>query len=224
MLLRLECVIALFADDVMLDIAARIGAVRHVVERRVRNLRQLLVELGGERFLLLFHRRQRCLELGHFGHQLVGPGLVLGLFGVADFLGRRIAARLCLLEFGDGRPPLFVERHQLFRQRLQPAPLQAAVEGVGMLANPFDVVHGGRLLIPSWPGLSRPSRSGAQSVAYLSVDARHKAGHDSVNNCCKYYSAGFAVAEAARPPLLLRPRPAPFSPPCAPTRSSPRRA
>ena len=28
------------------------------------------------------------------------------------------------------------------RQRLQPAPLQRGVEGVGVVADPFDVVHG----------------------------------------------------------------------------------
>ena len=50
MLLGLECIVALFAEHMMLDVAARVGAVRHVVERRVRDLRKLLVELGGQSF------------------------------------------------------------------------------------------------------------------------------------------------------------------------------
>ena len=38
-LLRLEYVISFFAKYVMLDVAACIGAIRHVIERRVRDLR-----------------------------------------------------------------------------------------------------------------------------------------------------------------------------------------
>ena len=177
MLLRLECVVAFFAEYMMLDVAARVGAVRHVIERRVGDLRKLLVERGGQSFLLVLHRRQRGLELGDFGHQLARLGLILRLFRVADFLRRRIAAGLRLLEFCDGCPPLFVQRHELFRQRIEPAPFQAAVEDVRMLANPLDVVHCNSCL---------PKR-----------DARHKAGHDNVNNSGKPYSAGFALAEAA---------------------------
>ena len=99
----------------MLDISACIGAIRHIVERHVGNLRQLLVQLGAERLLLFFQSRASVdLELGHFGHQLVGLALVFGFLGVADFLGGGIAARLRLLEFGDGRPPLFIERQRAF--------------------------------------------------------------------------------------------------------------
>ena len=39
-----------------------------------------------------FERGQGDLEIIHFGHQLAGPALVLGLFGVTDFLGGGIAA------------------------------------------------------------------------------------------------------------------------------------
>lgn len=46
-----------------------------------------------------------------------------------------------------------------------------------MLANPLDVIHGKSCL---------PKR-----------DARHKAGHDNVNNSSNPYCAGFGFAEAA---------------------------
>ncbi len=106
MLLGLERVVALLADRVTLDIAVLVRAVRHVVRRHVGDLRQLLVELVGELLLLGLQRRQRGLELGDFGHQRFGALLVLGLLRLADFLGRRVAPRLRLLEFGDRRAPL----------------------------------------------------------------------------------------------------------------------
>ena len=115
MLFGLEGVVAFLAGLVMLDIAAGIFAVRHVVEQQVGDLRQLLVELVAEFFLLRFQRRQRDFKLVYFGHQLKRCVLVLFLLGLADLLGRRIAPRLCQLVFGDRRPPLLVERHQSTR-------------------------------------------------------------------------------------------------------------
>src|SRR5262245_32255945 len=169
MLPRLECVIALLAVHMMLDIPTRIRAVRNIIARHIGNLRQLLFEFGGDRLLLLLQRRQRGLEPSHLGHQLAGLSLVLRLLGFANFLGRRIPSRLRLLECRNRCPALFVQRHELFRQRLEPAPFKSAVEGVRMLANPFDVVHGG-VSNSSWPGLSpqvgftRPAQSNSAEV------------------------------------------------------------
>src|SRR4029453_16294875 len=61
MLPWLECTVALFAKHVMLDISARIGAVRHVAEGHIWNLRKLIFEFGGERPLLLLQFWQRGL-------------------------------------------------------------------------------------------------------------------------------------------------------------------
>src|SRR5262249_35205579 len=44
MLLRLERIVAFLAEHMMLDITVRVGTIRHLVEWRIRNLCQLLVE------------------------------------------------------------------------------------------------------------------------------------------------------------------------------------
>src|SRR5690348_7326430 len=72
MLPGIERIIALFAEDVMHDIATCVGAIRNIIERRVRNLRQLFVEFSTKSPLLVFERRQQSLEFGNFGHQRVG--------------------------------------------------------------------------------------------------------------------------------------------------------
>ena len=141
MLLRLERIIALRAEVMMLDIAVLVGAVRHLIERQVRNLREFFLQ-----FLFdLLHRRFKlgklCLEFANLGHQRICARIVLVLLGVADFLGGRVAARLRLLRCQDGRAALLVERDQRLRQRLQPAPFQRCVEGVGVVANGLDVMH-----------------------------------------------------------------------------------
>jgi hypothetical protein len=93
------------------------------------------------------------------------------VLGVADFLRGRVAPGLRLLKSGDRRAPLFVERQELFRHRLKPAPFQPPVKGVRMLANPFDVVHGGFLY--------RPGASSSLETSQ-DADARHKAEHGGV--------------------------------------------
>ena len=91
------------------------------------------------RSLELRHPR---LELGDFGHQLAGARLILGLLGIADLLRRRIASRLRLLGGKNGRAAALVDRQQRRRHRRKPAPLQTGVEGFGVVADRFDVVHG----------------------------------------------------------------------------------
>ena len=115
MLLGLERVISLGAVPAMLDIAVLVGAVRHVVERQVGDLREFLIEFVAKFFLLGLQRRQRDFKLVHLGHQLLRRGLVLFLLGLADFLRRGITPRLRLLELGDRRAALLVERQQLAR-------------------------------------------------------------------------------------------------------------
>src|SRR4029079_8723484 len=197
-LFRLECVVTLFAEHMMLDIAAGVGAIRHFVERRVGDLREFLVERSGQSFLLFLHRGQQGFELGDFGHQLACLGLILCLLRVADFLRRRVAASLRLLKFCDGRSALFVERHELFRQRLQPAPFQAAVEGVRMLANPLDVVHGGASL------------SGYKEYKNKAPSTTPQKRTNSILPALRWL-------KPLPMPLSPQPQPAPFSRPYAPT-------
>ncbi len=109
MLLGLEGVIALLAVRVMLDILAGIGAVRHIVERQIGNLRELDVERGDGTLFLSLHRRNRRLELCDLRHQFRGGRLVFLRLGLADILRSRVAPRLRLFEFGDERAPRFVE-------------------------------------------------------------------------------------------------------------------
>ena len=103
------------------------------------------MEFDSKRILLFLQRWQRgFFSFGHFGHQFVWAlTSSLVFLAVTDFLGCGIPARLSLFELGDRSATLFVERQRAFRQRREPAPFQPTVKGIRMLANSFDVVHGG---------------------------------------------------------------------------------
>ena len=58
----------------------------------------------------------------------------------ADLLRGGVAAAWAASSLDGGAPPL-VELDQLAGLRLEPAPFKAAVERVGVLANPPDVIH-----------------------------------------------------------------------------------
>ena len=94
MLLRREGVIALGSEFMMLDIAVLVGAVRHLVERQVRNFGQRLLQRFVGRLGVGFQLRLRLLQRRDLGHQRIGARVVLGLLGLADFLRRRVASRL----------------------------------------------------------------------------------------------------------------------------------
>ena len=69
--------------------------------------------------------------------------LVLVLLRRADLLRGRVAPRLRMLR-PSGSPRAASRRARAAsRIRRQPAPRRPRVEGVGVVANPFDVVHGG---------------------------------------------------------------------------------
>ncbi len=113
MLFRSEGIMARRAVDMTLDVVVLILAVRHLVVRQVRDLRQLFLQRLGGRLLLLLHRRDRGLEFGDLGHQLLRGGFVLLGLGLADVLRGGVAARLRLLKLGDQRAARLVERQQL---------------------------------------------------------------------------------------------------------------
>ncbi len=142
MLLRREVVIAFGPEFMMLDIAVLVGAVRHLVERQIGDGRQNILKHHISVFRRLFELRHLGLEIVDLGHQRIGSRVVLGLLGLADVLRRRIAARLRQFGRGDGSAPLFVQFDQPLRLAGQPAALQRAIEGLGVVADPFDVVHG----------------------------------------------------------------------------------
>ena len=94
----------------------------------------------------------------------------------ADLLRRRVAARLRLLELQDRGAAALVDRDQLVGLGRQPAPRQRRVEGVGVFADPADVVHelrksefGVISAAPSYPGFDprdlrcMPSQAGRRS-------------------------------------------------------------
>src|SRR5262249_18330510 len=126
--------------------------------------------------------------------------LVLRLLGVADFLGGRIAPGLRLLGGQDCGAAPFVDRQQRRRQRRQPAPLQAGVEGLRVIADRFDVVHGGKFLNRAWEGAppvphpsypakaGYPVRRGVPILAEISGILDHPHARDGTG-----YSAGLAA-------------------------------
>ena len=123
------------------------------------------VELGGGLLLLRVHRGHAVLEVSDLGHQRAGAAFVLRLLRLADLLRGGVAARLRLLEFRDRGAAALVERDQVRRLGRETAPCEAAIEGVGVVANPPDVVHddvfspvtGLRPTIPIRPEWTAPS-------------------------------------------------------------------
>ncbi len=119
---RREAVVALVAEHVVLNIAVFVCAIRHSIERKIRNGGEFLGKLFVCRLRSQFELRHGGLELRNLSHQGSGSRLILCLFSVADFLRGRIAPRLRLLRFEDRRAALLVDREQRGGQRLQPAP------------------------------------------------------------------------------------------------------
>src|SRR5262245_6096240 len=141
MLLRLEAVIVLRPEAVMLDIAALVRAIRHLGQRQVRNPRQRLVELLGKRLGLVLQCRDLGLEPRDLGHQRLRRTFLVALLRRTDFLRRGVAARERGLRRLDGGATALVDREQPVGLWRQAAARQPAVELLLVLANPPDVVH-----------------------------------------------------------------------------------
>ena len=137
----------LLADDALLDIVVLVGAHRHLVERQVRDRGERLLE-GSDRDLLVgFRRAHLVLQVRDAGLQLIGGGGVLLLHRLADLFREAVALFLALLGAADAVAAAIVESeypgHRLLDGQPVPAALlQALLEGLGIVADPADVVHG----------------------------------------------------------------------------------
>src|SRR5262249_28718492 len=86
-----------------------------------------------------------------------GARLILRLLGVTDFPRGRIAPRLRLLGREDGRTAILINRKQRRGHRRKPPALQRRIEGCGIVADRFDVVHGKSKIDSGWGDRSGPS-------------------------------------------------------------------
>src|SRR5262245_33098019 len=221
MLLGLEAVVALGTEAVPLDISTLVVAVGHIVGRQVGKLGKPFLQAGFRLLGCRFERRDAVLQLGDLGHQLVGARVVLLGFGLADLLGGGVAARLRLLQLGNGATAALVAAQKRLDQRVafrrrHAAPLEPTGELVGIVTNPFDVVHGAGASIVS--GRSDPAIRRCPEIRARRIEA-------------PYYTNALKKPAAERiiPPdwpgyWRGRTPSSPSSPPSAPTRSSPRTA
>ncbi len=137
------------------DIFLLIRAIRHIgagqvgdnLQRRLQLCRQF-IRAGLQRGHLFLERRN--LGLDHLGRVLVTLG-----HRHADQLGGFVATRLRDLHGGRRGAAVFVERNQLGRQRLQPAPGQPCIKSLGVLSDKANIVHGPGLCPLRWPKKSR---------------------------------------------------------------------
>ena len=149
------------APAALFDIVGLIRAVRHVFGRAVwqpgEHIGQLRVKLACRRLHrtdLLFldpHERAQAFEFG-----LVARGL-----GGADLAGGAVLVGLRGIGGGDLAPAGFVERQHLIGHRVQMPARQGGVEGIGVVADGADVVHGTcpRMAVePSAPFYPKPCR------------------------------------------------------------------
>jgi hypothetical protein len=138
--------LALGAKAVALHIGGRVRAVRNIVGRQVGELCELAIELRLELFGAPLQVGNAVLEPRDLGHQrLRGRFILLGL-GLTDFLGGGVAPRLRLLEPGDRGAAALVKGEEIVDEDLtvglrHPTAPEPARERLGVLADPFDVVH-----------------------------------------------------------------------------------
>src|SRR6266567_4716894 len=153
MLLRLESIVALGAEAMMLDVVLGIRAVRNVVERQVRNFRQRGLKLSDRLPLLFLPCLDRRLQPGDLRDERGRARLVLLGLGLADLFGGGVAPGQRAFELGDRGAAPFIERNERAGRRGMAATGKPAVEFFRMLANPLDVVHG---QAPREPLVRRP--------------------------------------------------------------------
>ena len=100
------------------------------------------VELGAELAIFVLQRGQRVLELGDFGLERLGGGGVAFAHRRADQLRGLVAAALRFLRARATARRCSSSSRIIAGNRLQPAPGEAGVEGLRVLANGAQVVHG----------------------------------------------------------------------------------
>ena len=134
--------VARVAPAADLDVGGLVGAVGDVVHRQVRDRQQQLAQRGvglrrlglepGDLVLLVGDERAQPLELR----------LVAARLGGADLAARGVALGERGLGGGDPGAAGLVERQDLVGDRRQAAAGEGGVEGVRLLADQADVVHG----------------------------------------------------------------------------------
>ena len=134
------------------DIVVLVPAVRRAVERQVGDRGQLRLKRRAGRPLRRLEFRHFRFRFGDLGAKILGGDAILARHRRADLLRGGVAALLGALEGEDRRPALFVERDQRFGARRQPAPPQAFVESLRIIANCFDIVH----KLPEFSHTGRP--------------------------------------------------------------------
>ena len=216
MLLGRERVIALRAELVVLDIAVLVLAVRHLGERQVGNCGERLLELGGRR-----PSRPPPWPGSRPSARRPRPSASRRRPRPSSSSPRRSPSRpRCGAPAPCSSLPMIARRRSSSASRRvdsagEPAPRQRRVEGVGIVANPFDVVHGVPPARHGWP----------DKTCEATPSSNGRPGHDESK-----LSAGVAYATAHSAGLLAEPARrrigalSPASRPSAPTRSSPRRA
>src|SRR4029079_19589527 len=142
MLLRCEIKLSRRSYLSSLDVALFICAVRHIGARQVRDDLERLPDLSIELALVVLALRNPIFELGNLTHQVRHRRVVFRRLSLADLFRGGIAARLGILKSRQAGPALVVEGYDFGRLRLEPAPLQALVESIGVVSDPFDVKHG----------------------------------------------------------------------------------
>src|SRR5262249_14687963 len=139
--LEIEAVVALGAEMMMLDIAGLVGAVRHLGERQIGNFRKHFVERVGGFLRGRFEPWNVLLEARHLSEELLRGLLLVALFRRADLARGGVAARQRGLRLLDRGAAALVELAQPLRLTLETAARERTVESLGILADPFDVVH-----------------------------------------------------------------------------------
>ena len=147
-----------------LDIVGLVLAVRNIVERQVGNLGERDVERGAQFALDGLEFRHGRLEAGDLRLEVVGRRKVLARYGGADLLRGCVAALLGALQIEDRGAPLLVERDQRFGQGAEPAPGEARIERLRIVAYRLDVVHKS----PGIEGAAQPA-----VAEHVEREARH---------------------------------------------------
>ena len=97
------------------DIGIFIVTDRHTLKRQIGNGGQSLRQFSIGHALGFFGFLQIIFQTGNFIHQALRFGVIALPFGLADFLGGLIAARLQVLRFSNGSAALIVQHQHVSR-------------------------------------------------------------------------------------------------------------
>ena len=120
-----------------------VGADRHIVEGNIRDHGERVVEGLVSLADIFFQGLHDRLEIGDLGHQPLRRLLVLLPLRLADLLRSGIATGLHVLELADGGAARLVECNQFCGLRTGAPFFERLVERLRVLADPFDIEHGG---------------------------------------------------------------------------------